>query len=274
MAARRHAAHLPAASIDALREDRQFIGALARGVQILSCFREDTPWLGNQEIAKRCGLPRSTVSRFTYTLTKIDCLELDTRSGKYRLGSRVLSLGHTMLAGFDVATRLLPHMQRLAETTDALVTLSTCVDSSMVCIAAARSAACLAPPIEPGTHLSVATTALGRAYLASASRSERDRLLKHLARAKASSWQALEKDLEACFREYARHGYCTTIDGWRKGYNGVAVPLYLKNYGRRVVLSCGGPAFQLPRDAITRQVGPAMLRVAGEIEVSFEKLLA
>lgn len=198
---------MPAASIQALREDRQFIGALARGIQILSCFREDSPWLGNQEIASRCGLPKSTVSRFTYTLTKIDCLEFDGRSGKYRLGSRVLSLGRTMLAGFEVATHILPYMQRLAEATNALVTLSTCVDSTMVCVSAARSAACRAPSIEPGTHLSIATTALGRAYLASASRTERDRILKYLAKAKPTSWQGMQRNLEACFREYGKHGY-------------------------------------------------------------------
>jgi DNA-binding IclR family transcriptional regulator len=243
-------------------------------MQILSCFREDSPLLGNQEIAGRCGLPKSTVSRFTYTLTKIDCLEFDGRFGKYRLGSRVLSLGHTMLAGFDVADHILPYMRRLGDLANALVTLAMCEDFSMVCVAAARSASSLAPPIEPGTHVSIATTAMGRAYLASASRSERDRIVKHLAKTKAASWKAMEKDLAATFREYAKHGYCTTIEGWRKGHNGVAVPLYLKNYGRRVVLSCGGPAFQLPREAIVERVGPSLLRVANEIEVSFEKLLA
>ena len=179
-----------------------------------------------------------------------------------------------MLAGFDVATHILPYMQRLGNLANALVTLAVCEDSSMVCVAAARSASSLAPPIEPGTHVSIATTAMGRAYLASASRSERNRILKYLAKTKASSWQTIVKDLEATYREYAKHGYCTTIEGWRKGHNGVAVPLYLKNYGRRVVLSCGGPAIQLSHEALTERVAPNLLRVANEIEVSFEKMLA
>lgn len=273
MVSRRNSGHVAAADIKIQREDRQFIGALARGVQILSCFRDDSPWLGNQEIAARCGLPKSTVSRFIYTLTKLDCLEFDTRFGKYRLGSRVLSLGRTMLAGYDVATHILPYMQRLGNQANALVTLAMCEDYSMVCVAAARSSSSLAPPIEPGTHVSIATTAMGRAYLASASRSERERILKYLAEAKPASWKSIEKDLEASYREYAKYGYCTTIEGWRKGHNGVAVPLYLKNYGRRVVLSCGGPTIQLPRQVISERVAPSLIRIANEIEVSFERLL-
>lgn len=262
-----------AAAFERPRNDRQYVNALSRGLRILSCFRVDAPHLGNAEIADRCGLPRSTVSRLTYTLTKIDCLEFDGRVGKYRLGSRVLSLGHTMLAGFDVGGHVLPYMQRLADFANSLVTLAVREDFSMLCLTAARSASSLAPPIDPGTHISIATTAMGRAYLASASRAERDRILEHLALTKPAAWPSLQRGLEKSFREYAKLGYCITLEDWRKGHNGAAVPLYLKNVGRRVVLSCGGPAFQFPRNEIFGRIGPFLLRIASEIELSFEKML-
>jgi DNA-binding IclR family transcriptional regulator len=265
---------IPIAELQQLRKDRQFIGSLARGLQILSCFRVDSPLLSNAEIARRCLLPKSTVSRFTYTLTKIDCLEFDGRFSKYRLGPRVLSLGHTMLAGFDVRAHMLPYMQRLAEFANCVVTLAICEDFSMVAVDDVRSASTLLPPLEPGTHISIATSSMGRAYLASASRSERDRILNHLAKTKPGSWHTIEKDLEKTFKEYRKVGFCTAIDDWRKGMNAVAVPLYLKNFGRRVVLSCGGPASQLSSDSIHKRVGARLLRVANEIETSFEKTLA
>ena len=69
-------------------EDRHFVTALARGLQVLSCFRASDKMLGNQELARRCGLPKSTISRLTYTLTKLGYLEHDPEVGRYRLGSR------------------------------------------------------------------------------------------------------------------------------------------------------------------------------------------
>src|SRR5690606_20818969 len=64
-------------SADAQRDvpnDRKFITALARGLDVLSVFRPDDRLLGNQEIAARTGLPKPTVSRLTYTLTKLGYL--------------------------------------------------------------------------------------------------------------------------------------------------------------------------------------------------------
>ena len=66
------------------KEDRHFVTALARGLEVLSCFRSGDKALGNQEIAQRCKLPKSTVSRLTSTLTKLGYLIQVEDSGKYR----------------------------------------------------------------------------------------------------------------------------------------------------------------------------------------------
>ena len=73
------------------KEDRHFVTALARGLEVLGCFRSGDRLLGNTEIARRCGLPKSTVSRLTYTLTRIGYLHYDEDSGKYRLGTSTLA---------------------------------------------------------------------------------------------------------------------------------------------------------------------------------------
>jgi len=51
--------------------DRQFATTLARGLEVLRCFTPLEPLLGNKEISVRTGLPKPTVSRLTYTLTKL-----------------------------------------------------------------------------------------------------------------------------------------------------------------------------------------------------------
>lgn len=66
------------------------INVIARAFDVLRCFEDPTVQLGNREIAGRCGLPRSTVSRLTLTLTRIGELAYLPDRQKYRLGIRSL----------------------------------------------------------------------------------------------------------------------------------------------------------------------------------------
>src|SRR5258705_8961969 len=86
----------------AFASDRHFVTALARGLEVLACFRKGETLLGNQEIAARCGLPKSTVSRLTSTLTKLGYLHYGESAGKYRLGIALLALGTRMLGPLDL----------------------------------------------------------------------------------------------------------------------------------------------------------------------------
>src|SRR4051794_30795624 len=82
--------------------DRQFATTLARGLEVLRCFTPLEPLLGNKEISVRTGLPKPTVSRLTYTLTKLGYLRHNMRLGKYQLGSAVLSIGYPLPASMNV----------------------------------------------------------------------------------------------------------------------------------------------------------------------------
>ena len=61
------------------------LAPLARGLEVLRCFTPLEPMLGNKEISVRTGLPKPTVSRLTYTLTKLGYLRHNMRLGKYQL---------------------------------------------------------------------------------------------------------------------------------------------------------------------------------------------
>ena len=57
-------------------KDRNFITALARGLDILRCFKMGEVDLTNQDFAQRTGLPKPTVSRLTHTLVVLEYLVL------------------------------------------------------------------------------------------------------------------------------------------------------------------------------------------------------
>jgi hypothetical protein len=79
-------------------KDRNFITALARGIEVLRCFGPGANVLGNQELAARTGLPKPTISRLTYTLSKLGCLKAVPHSSKYQLDFGVLALGFGLLS--------------------------------------------------------------------------------------------------------------------------------------------------------------------------------
>src|SRR5688500_13806489 len=74
--------------------DRKFVVALARGLEVLRVFTPSDGLLGNQEISARTGLPKATVTRLTYTLTLLGYLSHIERLGKYQLAPAALALGY------------------------------------------------------------------------------------------------------------------------------------------------------------------------------------
>lgn len=253
--------------------DRQLVIALSRGLAILACFRVNRPLLTNGQLAQYSGLPRSSVSRLTHTLVKLGYLEYVSRNAAYRLGVKVLSLSCSMLGGMALGPFILPYMKELAERANSLVALATCEDYSMLIVQVVRSRNTLAQPLDVGSHMALDTTAMGRAYLASCSTAEQKKILQHLTKSSKRDAQELGIATAKAIDDYRDRGYCTSIHEWREGVTGVAVPLYLKDFGRRMVLTCGGSAKQLTTKHITDNVAPLLIKTANEIEHAFKGLI-
>ena len=164
-----------ASLIDKYKDDRHFVTALARGLEVLACFRSGNRVLGNQDIAKRCNLSNSTVSRLTSTLVKMGYLMHDAPTGKYRLGMATLSLGMGMLAKLDVRQIARPYLQEIADFSQGVVSLGVRDRLSMLCIETCRSRSALTLQLDVGTRLPITTSSMGRAYLAEAGQVERGR---------------------------------------------------------------------------------------------------
>ena len=73
--------------------DRSFVVALSRGLDVLRAFHANDGLLGNQELAARTKLPKPTVSRLTYTLTKLGYLTPVPRFEKYQLAPSAMVVG-------------------------------------------------------------------------------------------------------------------------------------------------------------------------------------
>ena len=103
--------------------DRKFTNTLARGLGVLRAFRVSDNGLTHAEIAERTGLPKPTISRLTYTLTKLGYLQFVEESGKYALGAQTIALGSMALGGLDVRHIARPALRAVAQAANASVGL-------------------------------------------------------------------------------------------------------------------------------------------------------
>src|SRR5690606_19684422 len=104
-------------------KDRQFVTALARGLELLRCFSPRESVLSNQDLARKANLPRPTVSRLTYTLTRLGCLK-QLPQGKYQLDVGVMGLGYSMLSNLSIRAAAHPLMEQMANHAKAAVAMA------------------------------------------------------------------------------------------------------------------------------------------------------
>ena len=249
-----------------IKEDRHFVTALARGLEVLACFRSGDRMLGNQELARRCKLPKSTVSRLTYTLTKLGYLEYVEDTGRYRLGSATLSLGSTMLARMDARQLARPLMQELADYSQAMVSLGTRDRLSMIYVENCRSPAALTLSLDVGSRIPLATTAMGRAYLAMCQDGERHDLMDRIRELDEVAWPRIRQGIEQAVQQYREFGVCASFGDWQKDVNAIAIAFRPAGSRSLMAINCGGPAFALSPDFLMNEVRPRLMALGARLE--------
>lgn len=244
---------------------RQFITALARGLDVLRAFRvKDLP-LSNQELARRTGLPRPTISRITYTLTELGFLNYHERFGCYELGGGALVLGHVARSNFDTIEKVRPAMMRMAEKSGANVGFGTRDRLNMIYLETCQGPSRVGLRLEVGSRIPIISTAMGRAYLAAASEEDLRPLLAQLRRKYRDNVDEVTQSVEMARGEINRYGFCISAGDWQDDIHGIAVPISAPELGGVFVVNCGGPSYLLPKRQLINEVGPALVETAQEI---------
>jgi len=246
-------------------KDRNFVTALARGIELLRCFTPSESLLGNQELSARTGLPKATVSRLTSTLAQLGCLKRQAASGKYHLDVGVLAFGYQMLSNLSIRAVAQPYMEELAQYAQTTVALAARDRLQMVYLHAVHGQANLTMRRQVGSYLPLAGSSMGRACLAAMPEMEREFVLDHIRRRNEADWREIRRGLDRAFQDYQDYGYCLSIGEWTRDVNSVAVPLVHKEHGI-LAFNCGGPSFQLPREWLEEDIGPRLVHMVAQIK--------
>ena len=249
-------------------KDRQFVTALARGLEILRCFRPGEASLTNSEMAKRTGMPKPTISRLTYTLTRLGYLTYSPDAGRYQLGAPVLALGYTLLANIDVRKLARPAMQELAEYAQCSVAIGIRDRLDMVYVEACRGSAAVSLRRDAGSRIPLATTAMGKAYLCGLPQADRDFLMDHIRLHAETNWSKIKADIEQGFKDYQDRGFVLSSGLWDVNISAVGVPLKDPENAKTTSFNCGGPAFLLPKEKLVEDLGPRLVQLVRNVETS------
>lgn len=248
-------------------KDRQFVTALARGLEILRAFKPGDGALGNNDLVARTGLPKPTVSRLTGTLTELGYLIHSPRTGTYQLGTGVLALGYAMLANIDLRERARPSMKNLAEQASVTVALGARDRLSVVYLEVCKGPQIITISRNIGERLPIESTAMGLAILATLPETECDYLMRALQERDRSTLPGIEKAIARAKEEIAAKGFCTSFGGWIPDVNAVAAPV-VSNDGENVyALNVGGPSFMVTQDLLTEDLGPRLAEIARMLAV-------
>lgn len=249
-------------------DDRQFATTLARGMDILRCFTAVRPVMSNAELAEQTGLSRPTISRFTYTLSRLGYLRNDPATGRYRLGPAVISLGYPLLASLSLRQTARPLMNELARTTRGSVSMGIRDRLSIVYVETSRaSAAWSAQLSDIGLRYPIASTAIGHAYVAGCEPTARDALLNEIRVHTPDTWARYGTRLRSVHEEYIAKGFCSSYGEQHHDFHAVGVPLGRAADGETIVFNCVAQTHLFTRANVETTLGPKLAEMVEHLRM-------
>ena len=245
--------------------DGDVIQVVSRAFDIMRCFEGREMRLGNLEIASRCRLPRSTVSRLTHTLTRMGQLVYLPQDQKYRLGPGAVAMSASMMRGMHFRQLIRQMMQDVAEQVPGTIGFTAPDRFHMVYLEYARAYDAVGLQSTTGSRITIARTAAGHAYTAALSPDRYRALRDDMMREIPDDARLLDERIEANRRSLREDGYVVSCGLWNPHISGISVPLWSPQYRGFLVLTIGLLSAMYDERRLREEVSPRLLELASGI---------
>ncbi|HVL75417.1 MAG TPA: IclR family transcriptional regulator [Noviherbaspirillum sp.] len=246
--------------------DRSFGGLLAKGFALLRCFIDEPRPMGNSELSQRLQLPRATVSRLCRTLYQLGYLDWDPRMDKYFVGAQVVSLGYPYLNGLAVRRIARPLMQVLADRIEGAVSLGVAHRLDVTYLETAMHPDSAPAKPDVGATRSVLTTAMGRAFLATLSKSELQHMLDAAQQERPQEYAQCIDAIRDNIANYPKRGFAINEGDAGAGVHGVGVYSKIEYLNRRMLFNCALPGTRVKRGMLKKEIAPQLMEMVRAIE--------
>jgi len=200
--------------------------SLMRGLLVLECFSPEKDHLSLAQLAAVLDVPKSSLFRVVKTLSGMNYLRYDDQSRTYRLGTRVLSLGFSVLQGMELRELARPYLEGLSREFNKTVNLAVLDKHEMVYVERVRVPGYRDFDIGIGSRIPLWNTAVGKAVLAYLDRDKLKEITKELRRlpdflARSSEGRSAEQ-LETVRKD----GFAINDRDYKKWVRAIAVPIF------------------------------------------------
>ena len=223
---------------------------------------------GNQEIAARTNLPKPTISRLTYTLTKLGYLTPVPRFEKYQLAPSAMALGYAALANLGVRHLSEPYREEVMRETGGAVAVGGRDRHSMIYFGQSRNGLALGVQLDVGSRVPIATTAMGRAYIWALPLRRACRFIARTARPLRQPLVPDADGIERAGEMVAKYGFAISAGEWQSDVHAVGVALKLNDGTGPYAFNCGAPAFRFTEELLVADIGPRLVTMVRKIEAA------
>ncbi|GGC91620.1 IclR family transcriptional regulator domain-containing protein [Vreelandella lutescens] len=207
-------------------ESRDFVTALASGLEVIQAFDAEHPRMTLSEVATRTGMNRAKARRFLLTLHALGYVRKEQRY--FELAPRVLQLGYAFLSANNYQGVIQQYLEEITAETGESSSLGVLDGNDVIYVA--RSAAkhrLMAITLSVGTRLPAAYTSMGRILLAQLSDEELDHFLTTISLEPFTDKTVTDvKELRRRIVKARQQGYAISDQELDSGLRSIAVPVY------------------------------------------------
>jgi IclR family transcriptional regulator, pca regulon regulatory protein len=247
---------------------RDFIEAIARGLDVIRVFRPGRPVMSLTAVADAAGLARPTARRILLTLEQMGYVR--AAEGGFELTPRILDLGMSYVLSRGLWEVARPHMEKLVAQTHESSSIAQLDGSDIVYVARVAVPKIIALAVTIGTRFPAMQTSLGKVLLAALPPGEAERVLAEPSRSGINPrWQPDAEERAAALREVRARGWSLTDEQLALGIRSVAAPLR-DGEGRTIAaLNVTVHAAETPVAVLTGEYLPWLLQTASAISADW-----
>lgn len=239
-------------------DDRDFVTALASGLEVILAFDEHHPRMTLSEVATRTGMNRAKARRFLLTLHALGYVRKQQRY--FELAPRVLQLGYSFLSANNYRSAIQQYLEEITNECGESSSLGVLDGDEVIYVA--RSAArhrLMAITLSIGTRLPAAYTSMGRVLLAQLPEAELDAYLARITLQRYTDKTfATKGELKKCIDKARQQGYAIADQELDSGLRSLAVPAFDANGKLLGAINISTNAARVDLDTLLKEYLPLL----------------